>query len=775
MVAGLENSQVRGLSRDRVRPASWQAESLSRNFSAPTAASEYMNSRADGRRQRYEERQGQARTALPDPSPPTQAQLREYLGDELFARIGLSGMDDDACDTEHMRDRYFAEGGLTLFLSEGFPNTTSLKPFGPGQLRAIGIVESVIRHGGVEQSLEPRGFAKSSRVARAAIWAMLGGFRRCGVIFQSNKDKAEETLQKVKNELAGSPFLRALSPGIWTACRHAQVNPGLLAKRQHYEGELTNIQWLIGSIRLPNVLGETGGGARLICMPFAKAAGLSLSDPLTLEDVRPDLLLPDDVQSHDDASSPRITEKLLSIWHGSVRYLCGRGKAGATVFTQTIFSAEDMADQLSRDPSVHTVRYQFLEEFPANMEWWQGDYKKTLLGYDPLDEGGQIKARRAATALYLANREQADAGAKVSWDHAYDPDVSASAIQQAMNNFLENEQAFWAQDQNDPQAIVSEDDIRCKPAEIMAKQHGEDRNIVPEWADKIVCHIDVHDSLLYYGVCAGSATMQMGLIDRQTWPRQKQLYYTLRAAAIKLDSEPRYAELPTLADRIKVALGDLVSELLGRDFATAAGVPVKVSTIGIDCSDGDHWDTVHAFVRESKHTCLIPMRGVAPTAAQTPLNARPKAKSEKRRGDHWIEKLSDRTRVKWLEFDANYFKTKIHKGLRAPLGTSESVSLWQASSEKTHHLIADHCNAEIPAWTTAKRANEVTNGVYQWTLKLAADNHAFDNLVGCLVLLNHAGGNFADVQAAKAKPTYYKASEIQRQKRAQRLRAGRYA
>lgn len=726
------------------------------------------DTRADGRRQKSEAKKANERAAVPEPVIPTQAELRDYLGAELFDRIGFTGCDSDPCDTQLMRARYFADGGLTLFLSEGFPNTTSLKPFGHGQLRAIGIVESVIRNGGVEQSLEPRGFAKSSRVARSAIWAMLGGFRRCGVIFQSNKDKAEETLSKIKNEFAGSPFLRALSPGICMACKHAQLNPGL-ARRQHFQNSETNIQWQVGSIRLPDIGGEVGGGSRLVCMPFAKAAGLSLSDPQTLEDLRPDLLLPDDVQSHDDAASPRITEKLLRIWHGSVKYLCGRSKTGATVFTQTVFSAEDMADQLSRDPSIHTIKYPFVESFSDNHDWWLGDYKRTLLGYDPLDENGQIKARKAATDLYLANRATADLGAKVSWEHAFDPSTTASAIQQAYNNFLENEEAFHCQDQNAPEAIVSEDDIRAKPSEIMAKQHIEKRYIVPDWADKLVVHVDVHDSLLYYGVGAGNSTMQMGLIERQTWPQQKQPYFTLRQAVAKFDTVPRYANLPTVADKIKTALGDLVEALLAAEYRMADGTPVKISHIGIDCGDGDHMDTVHAFVRESKHTCLIPMRGIAPTASQTPLNARPKGKTETRRGDHWVQKLSDRTRVKWLEVDVGYYKTKVHNGLKAPLGTSESISLWAASSEKTHHLLADHCNSETPAWTTATKANEVTNGVYSWTASPSKDNHIFDNVVGCLLLLNYGGGNFSNVKSFhKVKRVRVKGSEAIAARKSQR-------
>lgn len=718
--------------------------------------------RSDGRRQRHEAKRANERAAVPEPLVPTIAELREYLGNRLFELTGLDGAGDDPCDTEYLRERYFSEGGLARFLSEGFPNSTSLKPFGAGQLRAIGIVESVIRNGGVEQSLEPRGFAKSSRVARSAIWAVLGGFRRCGIIFQSSEPKSIETLAKIRNEFAASPFLRALSPGICTAARHAQHSP-VIARQQHYRDEPTNISWLKASIRLPDILGETGGGARLVCMPFAKAAGAVFSDPETLEDIRPDLLLPDDVQSHDDTSSPRVTEKLLSIWNGSVRYLCGRGKSAATIFTQTIFESEDMADQLSRDPSVHTVKYPFLVRFPDDLAWWQGEYRHALLGYDPLDPDGQVRARGAANELYRMNRERADKGAEVSWEHAFDPATAISAIQQALNNFLINETAFWAQDQNTPEAIVSQDDIRAKPSEIMAKQHVGKRGVVPDFAGTIVVHVDVHDDLLYYGVCAGSDTMQMALIDRQTWPPQKQKYFKHNQAFATFDSIAAYRDLPTVQDKIRAALNDLVEHLTNAvTYATADGTQYKISALGIDCGSGSHWDTVHSFARDAKSSIIIPMRGTAPTAAERPLNARPRAANEKRRGDCWIEKLSPRTKVRWLEFDSSYYKQRLHKGFKMPIGTSESVSLWETSDERIHAMLADHCYSEAPTWTTARKANDITSGTYTWTLKAGQDNHILDNLTGCLALLNHSGSTFSDVKPLHGKRRRISGAEVAR-------------
>ncbi len=84
--------------------------------------------------------------------------------DALLRPEGSHGADDEAVNAAHLRDRYTAPGGLLRFLAEGFPNTTSKRPFGEGQIKAIEVMESVIRSGGVEQLLESEGSRRPQEV-----------------------------------------------------------------------------------------------------------------------------------------------------------------------------------------------------------------------------------------------------------------------------------------------------------------------------------------------------------------------------------------------------------------------------------------------------------------------------------------------------------------------------------------------------------------------------------------------------------------------------------
>ena len=705
-----------------------------------------------GQKQRdYEERQQNARAAVPEPVVPTVAEFRDYVGEEIFKRIGLTCADDDPVDSMYLRERYSSDGGLVRFLTECFPNSTSMKPFGPYQLESVRILESVIRSGGTEQCLEPRAYAKTARMTRGALWSAIFGLRRCTICFQSSASKARNGLDTIKNELVGSLAIRAIFPELSMCCRHISVNTRL---DQTFSNELTEIDWKVDSIRLPDVYAEDGtampfNGARVLVMPFGSATGTTKIDPTTLEDLRPDLLLCDDVQDPESArNSSRDTDNLLSLYHNSICYLGGRGKTIATLFSQTIFGVEDMADRLSKDPSVHTVKYGALIKPPDNHEWWMTVYKEALLDYLPDDPHGQANARRAATKLYLENREYADAGSEVAWEHAYDPQHCGSALQAIYNNRIRDEEAFWCQDQNSPRSSISVNDIRCKPMAIMKKQHKEKRSEVPDFSFKLVCHIDVQDTLLFWMVAGGSASMSLGIVDSQTWPPNGDSDFKLDVATNTFLTVGEYAELPSTSDRVRAALNDLLAYLMQREWTNESGEQFQLDRIGIDCSDGDHWDAVHAFCRDNKHFANVyPVKGMAAKRGQVPLMERAVKKDRKEyRGDHWSEKVSPTTRVRWVEYDASYYKRRLHNGFNAPLGTSLSVSVWNEDRYTIHEMLANHCNNEVPQWSLTTRANETTSGTWEWVLKPNAENHKFDNAVGCHFLLNFAGGKFDDAQ-----------------------------
>lgn len=687
----------------------------------------------------------------------TWERLREFVGEDKF-RLIVSDFEDifgkvdlqNKVDQEYLIHRYSSVGGLTRFITELFPATTARKPYGDKQLKAIATLESVIRSGGVVQVLEPRAFAKTARMARAAMWAVLFGYRRCAISFQSSLKKAKQNIDRISNELTGNLALRAMFPELVASLVHAKKNLQLQKKQTHNK-ELTNVTLLADAIRIPDLKDSDGvpfpfSGARLFSMPLAKAAGLSLSDPDTLEDIRPDLLLIDDPQSHDRAMSGGVDSlNLYDIWRDSLKYLSGRGKQLAAFFAQTVCSEDDFASLVYRDPAIQSLRYGFFESLPGkeSLEWWKTKYKDVLQGFDASDPQGQLKAQEAARALYLQDRDLADAGAVVSWVHAFDEETCESAIQAGMNNYINDEQAFWNQDQNTPKRLNAEQDIRCSHAGIIKKQHVEPRGVIPEWCDKLVCHIDVHDTLLYWTVAAGNSRNQMAIIDMQSWPEQHARQWSLSTVSRRFNDNPHLAGM-SVEDQKTVAINLLVTELRNRVWAKTDGEVLKFNAIGVDCGDG--FDLINKIVQGiTSCDVVMPMRGAAPSPGDMSINERPKKAGESR-GDAWSEKKSERSKQRYIEFDASYYKYRFHRGLAQFFGTLNSVSMF-AANEQVHFMAAEQYRAEVPEWIKQERTGK---GVWKWK-KLPTDNHFFDNAVGCYVLLNRSGAKFDDYAIKKKK------------------------
>ena len=69
---------------------------------------------------------------------------------------------------------------------------------------------------------------------------------------------------------------------------------------------------------------------------------------------RPDLVLLDDLQTSEDASSPEQVEKFLNIIKKDVFNLAGKGKL-AILQTATPIAPEDLAERIANDPAWKTT------------------------------------------------------------------------------------------------------------------------------------------------------------------------------------------------------------------------------------------------------------------------------------------------------------------------------------------------------------------------------------------------------------------------------------
>jgi hypothetical protein len=202
--------------------------------------------------------------------------------------------------------------------------------------------------------------------------------------------------------------------------------------------------------------------------------------------VRPSLVVPDDPQTDESARSPSQCETRESVLAGAILGLAGPAKKISGILPCTVIRPGDMADSiLDRDkhPEWNGERTKMVYSFPTDENLWQ---RYAVLRADSLRVYGDI---RSATDFYVANREAMDAGAAIAWPERFNHD-EVSAVQHAMNLRLQDESAFWAEYQNEPQAeqldtqIVTFDDV-------LAKTNGLPRFRLPVDVTHVVAAVDI--------------------------------------------------------------------------------------------------------------------------------------------------------------------------------------------------------------------------------------------------------------------------------------------
>ncbi len=348
------------------------------------------------------------------------------------------------------------------------------------------------------------------------------------------------------------------------------------------------------------------------------------------------------------------------------------------------------------------------------MELWD-TYSDTLRSSLKADEDGS-----AATEFYQANRDEMDKGAQVSWPERYRDD-ELSGLQHAMNLKIRNEEAFYAECQNEPQAATSDMEL-SSVARTCAKTHGHKRGIVPADCSVLTAFTDVQKEHLFWMVCAWTPDFSGAVIDYGAWPDQKLNYFTRRGIRHKLSK--KYAGDD--GGIMHAALTDL-GDKLAADYKTADG---RVLSISRWCIDGGWEARAEATVRyaqQSRHKNLITItKGYGVKASQNPFSEAQRA-IKYRTGPGWFWQDGPGN-ARWVTFDANLWKKRVHEALCLEIGERGSLTLFQGELKDTHLMLAEHTLAEKPIKNEARGRT-----VYEFDEIPGRDNEGLDNLVGCFV------------------------------------------
>lgn len=646
-----------------------------------------------------------------------------------------------------------AERDFRFFCETYFPETFSL-PWSQDHLKVIAKIETAVLRGGLFAMAMPRGSGKTSIAECACLWAVLYGHHQFVCLIGASETHAVEMLDSIKMELDGNDLLEADFPEV---CYPIRCLEGIANRcsGQLYKGERTHISWTATEAVLPTIPGSKASGAiikvtgitgRIRGMKFKRADGRA---------VRPSLVVLDDPQTDESARSDQQVRARLETLNGAILNLAGPGEKISGIMPCTVIRPGDMADQiLDRDkhPAWQGERTKLVYAFPTNEKLWD---KYAQIRADSFRNDGD---GREATEFYRANREAMDAGAIVAWPERYNAD-ELSAIQHAMNLRLQDEQAFWAEYQNEPLPQDEGDSDQLTAEAIAAKTNGHPRGVIPLGASHLTMFIDVQAKLLFHAVVAWEDDFTGYVVDYGTYPDQRRPFFTLREAQKTL---ARAAPGAGLEGAIYAGLEKLTGEYLTRRWRRDDGAEMRIERCLIDANWGQSTDVVYQFCRQSAHAGLImPSHGRYVGASSIPFSEY-KRKTGERVGHHWrIPNVQGRRQVRHVLIDTNYWKSFVHARLAVAMGDPGCLSLY-GRDEKAHRLLADHLTAEY-------RVKSVAQGrtVDEWKLRATRpDNHWFDCLVGCAVAASIQGAVLpgTDVKTAPVRQRM-RLSDLQRSRR----------
>jgi len=633
---------------------------------------------------------------------------------------------------------------LRVFCETCFPSLFKLA-WSRNHRRALQKLENAIKNGDLFALAMPRGSGKTSIARAAALWAILGGYRRFVVIIAANGGKAEEAIDALKKFVRLNVDLHQdFGPEL-----HGFIkleNQSRRCEGQKCDGVSTDIGWGKDELVFPTVPGGSCNGA--VITAFGIDSGNILGTQKVLSDgqtvIRPDFAIVDDPQTNESAKSPTQNESRYGIIAADVLGMAGPGERIAMAVILTVKQKNDLADRLldrKQSPEFQGEKMRLMDAMPTRMELWDryAEIMHEQLRKDVAGEGEAdwtVRPASDATRFYLENREAMDAGAEPTWPERFDK-TQVSAVQYAMDLYYRDRPAFQSEYQNDPVSREVSSTMRLTPNEICERINGTERGEIPVEGSILTAFIDVSQACLWWSVCWFDQDFNGGVVDYGAFPEQGRSYFSLgdvESGGKTLQSE--YKNAAGLDGQLYGGLDDLTKELLGREWNRRDGTKLRIDRCLIDANWGLSSKIVKRFCRQSDFSAvLMPSHGRYVGATSTPFDEYHRKPGEKV-GQGWrMPKPDDPRDPRHIAWDTNFYKSFFHARMSTAMGDPGGFTLFgKRDTASTHRMFADHCSAEYSIRVSAKGKE-----VDEWQEKPGVDNHWFDCVVGCMVAASERG------------------------------------
>jgi len=629
---------------------------------------------------------GQAGTAAPDDQYAGQGGKRAREAQRQREKsVNARDIAADFPEVQDAERRAKAKASLQFFC-DNYGKTTFALPWSADHLDVIRAIEAAVTSGGQIALAMPRGSGKTSIVLWACIWAILNGLQRYIVLIGATQEAAKALLQSIKDELETNEMLLADYPEV---CYPIVRLEGITQRRLLFNGSPIKMTFTKTKIVLPNVPGsETSGSVIGVAGLTGALRGLNHRLP-NGERIRPGMVLLDDPQTDDSATSPAQCDKRERLVAGAVLGLAGPGLRIAAVMACTVIAPNDLSERFldhDKHPEWHGRRTALLKKFPK----LEGVQLETILEYAEVRSKGleTDDDGAAANKFYRSHRKVIEAGFEASWP-ARKLANEVSAIQHALNLYLTDKFAFFAEYQNDPAAGETEDGT-LTPTLILTRTHGYDRRMVPPGVVCLTAGIDVQGELLYWAVVAWEANFTGYVIDYGSYPDQKRPYFTYADARKTLSREFKGASIEA---RLYQGLVQLGTQLVTRDWLKPDRETLRIERTLVD--SGYQAETVRKYVAESGNLRphLMPSKGWG-----KPM--RPASNNRIEQGPGWqIPPVARGRVVRECNYESSLWTTFVRNRLLSLPGQRGSLTFWE-ESPTPHKMIADHCDAEVKVGVT---------------------------------------------------------------------------
>lgn len=639
-----------------------------------------------------------------------------------------------------------------------FTRSTGIKQFGAHQVESIKRSQDVIDHGGRLISIEPRGFAKTSRTSNHALAAVLQGKLKYTLILASTVRKAGEILESIKSELMDNEKLFELYPATLSCFQHLDEKP-IKARTQTYNGAPTHIGWGMDRIRFPIIDGEPSSGSIIQVRSKDNVRGLFTKvryGPESGKVLRPDFVFLDDIQTDEEARNAETVEKIVKDIKKSVLFAGSHSKRISALMCATPICIGDVTSRFALyENAWEVIQYKMLEQMPDNLKLWLTEYAEILQAYDRFERGSRKRAQLRAKQYVLDHYEELHRGAKWAWDWAYgweeDPQTEVSALHHAMNFLIEEGQDSFESECQCSVTMPDSDEQSIKATVIDVKNHITttlQKFEVPLDTQFIVTHVDINSEILTSVTCASGSLISPYITNYETHPPQDGAIWAKGNIYKTLSN--LYPEIPKaeIGLRIYQAVKDYLTMLYSYQFRRADGILMQHSLILVDCNY-EKEEVMKAITDLPFSTSIQPAFGTGIVAKDRPM-------MEKNYGTgcmkyHHCVNLPHRGyNMMNMMMDVNYFKKRVHDGFKTRVGWPGAISLFPESRLGEHDVFIRHiCKSEEVEKDYYEKEDRT---VYVFQQVRGQDNEFFDNLVGCLAGFCRLGAKFRQQERKKKKP-----------------------